>query len=36
MAYSRQTDDDTVLRTQAAFEHLQAEGEVARIMAGQP
>jgi len=25
-----------VLRTQAAFEHLQAEGEVARIMAGQP
>ncbi|MCQ4295965.1 transporter substrate-binding domain-containing protein [Pseudomonas stutzeri] len=36
MAYSRQTDDDIVLRTQAAFEHLHAEGEVARIMAGQP
>lgn len=35
MAYSRGTDDDTVLRTQAAFEHLQAEGVVARIMAGQ-
>ena len=35
MAYSPQTDDDTVLRTQAAFEHLQAEGEVERIMAGQ-
>jgi len=35
MAYSRHTDDDTVQRTQAAFEHLQAEGVVARIMAGQ-
>ncbi len=35
MAYSRLTDDETVLRTQAAFEHLQADGTVARIMAGQ-
>lgn len=35
MAYSRQTDDGTVLRTQAAFERLQDEGEVTRIMAGQ-
>lgn len=35
MAYSRQTDDDTVLRTQAAFEQLKTEGTVARIMAGQ-
>lgn len=35
MAYSRLTDDDTVLRTQAAFEQLQAEGAVERIMAGQ-
>lgn len=36
MAYSQETADDVVLRTQAAFEHLQAEGEVARIMAGRP
>jgi len=35
MAYSRRTDDDTVRRTQAAFERLQAEGAVERIMAGQ-
>lgn len=34
MAYSRQTDDDVVLRTQAAFEQLQAEGTVAELMAG--
>lgn len=34
MAYSRQTDDDTVLRTQVAFEQLRAEGVVARIMEG--
>ncbi|MCQ4289225.1 transporter substrate-binding domain-containing protein [Pseudomonas stutzeri] len=34
MAYSRRTDDETVLRTHAAFEHLRAEGAVARIMAG--
>lgn len=32
MAYSRQTDDDTVLRTQAAFEQLQADGTVAKLM----
>lgn len=35
MAYSRGTDDDTVLRSQAAFEHLQADGTVARLMAEQ-
>ncbi len=34
MAYSRQTDDDIVLRTQAAFEQLQADGTVADLMAG--
>lgn len=34
MAYSRKTDDDVVLRTQAAFEQLQAEGTVANLMAG--
>lgn len=34
MAYSRQTDDDTVLRTQTAFERLRDEGVVTRIMAG--
>jgi polar amino acid transport system substrate-binding protein len=34
MAFSRGTDDGTVLRTQAAFEQLQAEGAVGRIMAG--
>lgn len=33
MAYSRQTDNDTVLRTQAAFARLVEEGVVARIMA---
>lgn len=33
MAFSLPTDDETVLRTQAAFEHLQEEGVVARIMA---
>lgn len=32
MAYSPKTDDDTVLRTQAAFEHLQAEGTVEKLM----
>lgn len=36
LAFSLPTDEDTVLRTQAAFEHLQAEGVVTRIMAGQP
>ena len=35
MAFSRQTDDATVMRAQAAFEQLEAEGAVARIMAGQ-
>jgi len=35
MAYSRRTDDATVLRTQAAFEQLRAEGAIARIMARQ-
>ncbi len=35
MAFSRKTDDATVLRMQAAFEHLQAEGAVARLMDGQ-
>jgi len=32
MAFSRETDDATVLRMQSAFEHLQAEGAVARLM----
>ncbi len=32
MAYSRQTGEDVVLRTRAAFEHLQAEGVVAGAM----
>ncbi|MBA1273210.1 substrate-binding periplasmic protein [Stutzerimonas azotifigens] len=32
MAYSLQTDEDVVLRTLAAFEHLHAEGLVARTM----
>ncbi|WP_421683235.1 substrate-binding periplasmic protein [Stutzerimonas urumqiensis] len=36
MAYSRQTDKATVLRTRAAFEHLQAEGVVERTMASEP
>jgi polar amino acid transport system substrate-binding protein len=36
MAFSRQTDDATVLRAQAAFEHLQADGTVARLMGRQP
>lgn len=35
MAFSRTTDDATVLRMQAAFEHLQAEGTVARLMGRQ-
>ena len=35
MAYSRQTDDDVVLRTQAAFEQLRAEGVVTELMAAQ-
>ncbi len=35
MAYNRRTADDIVLRTQAAFEHLQADGTVARLMGGQ-
>ena len=34
MAFSRQTDDATVLRTQAAFETLQADGTLARLMGG--
>ncbi len=34
MAYNRETDDDTVLRTQAAFERLADEGVITRIMAG--
>lgn len=34
MAYSRKTADDLVLRTQAAFEQLQADGSVADLMAG--
>lgn len=33
MAYSRQTDDALVLRTQAAFEQLDADGRVADLMA---
>ncbi|WP_407294450.1 substrate-binding periplasmic protein [Stutzerimonas zhaodongensis] len=36
MAFSRKTDDATVLRAQSAFEHLQAEGTVDRLMGGQP
>lgn len=35
MAYSLQTDEDVVLRTQAAFEQLQADGTVARLMSEQ-
>ncbi|KJH84923.1 transporter substrate-binding domain-containing protein [Pseudomonas sp. KSR10] len=35
MAYSLQSGEDVVLRTQAAFESLQADGTVARLMAGQ-
>jgi polar amino acid transport system substrate-binding protein len=34
MAFSLQTDDATVLRTQAAFETLQADGTLARLMGG--
>jgi polar amino acid transport system substrate-binding protein len=34
MTYSRQTDDEVVLRTQAGFEQLQADGAVADQMAG--
>ncbi|WP_374568555.1 substrate-binding periplasmic protein [Ideonella sp.] len=34
MAYSRSTPDDTVARTRAAFDHLKAEGMVARLMVG--
>lgn len=35
MAFSRQTDDQTVLRAQAAFEQLQSEGTVTRLLNGQ-
>ncbi|WP_051231449.1 substrate-binding periplasmic protein [Stutzerimonas azotifigens] len=34
MAFSRQTDDDTVLRARVAFEQLQSEGLVLRAMGG--
>lgn len=36
LAFSRQTDDATVQRVQAAFEQLQADGTVARLMDEQP
>lgn len=36
MAFSRQTDNAIVTRTQAAFDQLREEGAVARIMSGQP
>lgn len=35
MAYSLQTSEDVVLRSQAAFEYLQADGTVERMMSGQ-
>ncbi|ANF25307.1 hypothetical protein MT1_4473 [Pseudomonas sp. MT-1] len=34
MTYSRQTDDDVVLRTQAGFEQLQTGATVAGLTAG--
>lgn len=34
MAYSRQTPDETVTRTRDAFDHLKAEGMVAKLMVG--
>ena len=34
MAYSRQTPDETVARTRDAFDHLKAEGLVAKLMVG--
>lgn len=34
MAYSRQTPDETVTRTRTAFDHLKAEGKVAKLMVG--
>lgn len=34
MAYSRSTPDETVARTRDAFDHLKAEGMVAKLMVG--
>lgn len=36
MAYSRNTPDDTVTRTRNAFDHIKAEGMVARLMSAKP
>lgn len=36
MAYSRSTPDETVTRTRNAFDHIKAEGMVARLMSAKP